>query len=75
MVMILLLMNLSMRRHLLQYKPPQDEFRRSTRERRPSSIYNPHEYVLLIDARELESYSEALNMREKITGCKLCKRR
>ena len=40
--------------------PTQDEIRRSTRERRPSSRYNPHENVLLIDGKELESYIETL---------------
>lgn len=55
--------------------PPQDEIRRSTRERRPSSRYYPHEYLLLIDGGEPESYSEALEHENKKIGCDPCKRR
>ncbi|KAL3522625.1 hypothetical protein ACH5RR_015459 [Cinchona calisaya] len=41
-------------------QPPQDQPRRSTRDRRLSSRYNPNEYLLLTDRRELESCNEAL---------------
>mgnify|MGYP004712687209 CR=1 FL=1 len=54
--MTLLLMKLS-KRALPTPLPPQDELRRSIRQRSPSSRYNPNEYVLLIDGKELESYS------------------
>ena len=45
--------------------PPQDEFRRSTREKRPFSRYNPHVYLLLIDGEKSESYCEALEHENK----------
>ena len=40
---------------------PQPEFRRSTRERRPSTRYNTQEYVMLTDGGEPETYEEAIN--------------
>ena len=43
----------------------QDELRRSTREKRPSSRYNLYEYVLLTDGGKPESYCEALEHENK----------
>lgn len=52
----------------IQLPPPQplqDEPRRSTRERKQSTGYDPNEYVLLTDGGELESFSEALAHEKK----------
>ena len=45
-----------------QAPPPPVEIplRRSTRERQPSTRYPPHEYVMLTDGGELETYQEAI---------------
>lgn len=39
--------------------------RRSIKECQPSNKYSPHEYIMLIDGREPESYLEALKIEYK----------
>jgi len=46
------------------------QLRRSTRERRPSTRYNPDKYVTLIDEGEPYSYEEAMVDRHKIEWVK-----
>ena len=40
--------------------PEEEEVRRSMRQRRPSTRYNPHEYVMLSNGGEPESFREAM---------------
>ena len=41
--------------------PIESELRRSTRQRRPSERYPPHEYVMFTDEGEPQSYQEAVS--------------
>ena len=45
--------------------PPEPQLRRSSRESQPSRRYSPHEYVMLTDAGEPESYQEAQECEQK----------
>ncbi|XP_071933110.1 uncharacterized protein [Coffea arabica] len=45
--------------------PPQDKSRRSIKEMRPSSRYNPNKYVLLTDGGEPKFYNDALEHERK----------
>ena len=40
--------------------PEEEEVRRSMRQRRPSTRYNPHEYVMLSNGEEPESFREVM---------------
>ena len=46
-------------------KIPANALRRSTRERKPSSRYSPHEFVLLTDGGEPECFGEAVEDESK----------
>ena len=46
-------------------EPQQEQLRRTSRVRRPSSRYPPHEYLLLTDAGELSCYEEAMSDEHK----------
>jgi len=46
-------------------EPQQEQLRRTSRVRRPSSVYPPHEYLLLIDAGEPSCYEEAMSDEHK----------
>ena len=50
-----------------QVPPPPVEIplRRSTRERQPSTRYPPHEFVMLTDGGEPETYQEAILHKHK----------
>ena len=45
--------------------PSEPEIRRSTRERQPSKRYSPHEYVLLSDGGEPQTYQEVMSDTKK----------